>query len=101
MADSHRTLNGDENSWIEFSKSGYPFRLARELRDTKRESETILLIAKYITACHVPTLDGNWVEEIKDEDALLDVDEQLVVEIIRQFYAFRQERMYSPLEKNS
>ena len=99
MAEVHRILGDD--TWVEFAKSGYPFKLARQLKEMQDEKAILSTIAKYIIACKIPTIDGKTLETISDVASLDEVDEQLVVALIREFYTFRQERMYSPLEKNS
>lgn len=100
MANTHRELDG-KDTWVEFAKSGYPFKLARQLKETQDELVILSTIAKYIVACKIPTIGGTILETIPDAKLLDDVDEQHVVALIREFYTFRQERMYSPLEKNS
>ena len=97
MADNKRIFNGNENTWVEFKKSGYPFKLSRQLKDSNKENEILDIVLGYVTACHIPTLDDAWLDAVATKDALDNVDEQLVVWVIREFYEFRQERMYSPL----
>jgi len=99
MADSHRKLDGD--AWVEFKPSGYPYKLGRQLRETRQEGDVLTIIASYVIACHLPKLDGAWLDKAEKADDFDDVDEQVVIGVIRAFYDFRQERMYAPASPNS
>lgn len=102
MADNKKVLNGDENIWVVFKTSGYPFRLSRQLKEATRENEILDTILPYIIACKLPRVDGTLLESetLSNKELLDEVDEQIVVAIIRAFYEFRQERMYQPVSPN-
>ena len=100
--DSKRMLEGYPDAWVKFRNDGYPFKLAKQLRDASRENEILDIVLKYTESWHLPKVDGNWIglESNGDKptpDSLDEVDEAVVVAVIRAFYTFRQERMYSPL----
>ena len=100
--DSRREIEGYDGAWVKFKRDGYPFKLAKQLRESSRENEILDIVLAYTEGWHLPKVDGNWIglESNGDKptpDSLDEVDEAVVVAVIRAFYAFRQERMYSPL----
>ena len=99
MADARRVLDGD-NVWVEFRNSGYPFKLQRLLKEAREEGVLLDLIVPYIQSCHLPMTNGEALDHITVSDDLAEVDEQTVAQLIKEFYAFRSERMYGPLSKN-
>ncbi len=106
MANVHRTLNGDENVWIEFKDRGYPYKLQREIREANDDLKTLEIIAPYIVKCHLPKagVNGDAVEYLEAVAApidLFEVEEDVVVKLIREFFVFRQERMHNPVAPNS
>lgn len=101
MAETHRILG--ENAWVEFKSSGYPFKLRRELKETKDDAELLTLISKYVDRCHLPSLvEGNVaITHFSSFADLEEVDERFTTQLIWQFYDFRTERINEPLPKNS
>lgn len=100
MSNVRRKL-GDNDEWIEFKASGYPFSLRRQLREAGDDEAIIDLIAKYVVACNLPTLDGGLLTFFGNKSDLENVDEAIVANIIYRFYDFRAERLREPLSKNN
>ena len=100
MANVHRQLDG-ENVWVEFKDKGYPYSLQRRIREERDDEKTLEIIAPYIVACRLPKADGSVLETISVATDLFEVEEDVVVKVIREFFVFRQERMYNPVAPNS
>ena len=100
MANVHRTI-GDENIWVEFKPNGYAYKLQRQIRQEQDDIKLLEIITPFVVACHLPKADGGTLETITAVSDLDDVEESAVIGIIREFFAFRQERMYSPVAPNS
>ena len=104
MTETHRVLgDGTESGscWVEFKSSGYPFKLQRQLKEARDDVSVISLIVPFVQTCHLPTVTGGVLTTVLSIDDLSEVDEATVVLLIKEFYAFRQERMYSPLSPNA
>ena len=99
--DPRRMLRNNSDAWVEFRKDGYPFSLRKQLNGAKQDDEMFKVILPYIVACHIPTVSGNLVESISEPDAIDDIDEILVSDLIIEFYKFRSERSFSPISPNS
>lgn len=100
MANPHRTL-GEDSIWVEFKDSGYPFKLRKDLQKASNDEETLTLVIPYVVRCHIPTVDGVWLEKINSFDDLLEVDERIAINIFLAFFEFRGERQREPLPKVS
>ena len=100
MANIRRVLSGDENAWVEFRASGYPFKLRQQLREATNDEEILAIIIPYIEACSIPS-NGTTLASIGKIEDLLDVEEVVVSDIIWKFYDFRAERLREPLTKNN
>ncbi len=99
MANVHRIL-GDNEAWVEFKASGYPFSLRKQLKEAGDDEAVIEIICKYVDSCELPTLDGKKLTSFSTKADLQNVDEKLVADIIWKFYDFRAERLREPLGKN-
>ena len=99
MANVHRVL-GDNEAWVEFKPSGYPFSLRKQLKEAGDDESVIEIICKYVASCELPTLDGKMLNSFSNKADLQNVDEKLVADIIWKFYDFRAERLREPLGKN-
>lgn len=96
MAETHRSLG--DNAWVEFKNSGYPFKLQRQLKEAREDVAVLSLIIPYVEKCHLPMASGGTLETMSNASDLDEIDEAAIVQLIKEFYAFRQERMYSPLQ---
>ena len=99
MANVHREVG--DNAWVEFKATGYPYKLQRQIRDEQSDAKVLELIVPFIVACHLPKVDGNFTEIVIDTSNLDEVEDSAVIGIIREFFAFRQERLFSPVSPNS
>ena len=100
MANVHREVG--DNAWVEFKASGYPYKLQRQIREERGDENTLRLILPYITDCHLPKADGNgYTEGLITPEDLDEVEEAAVIGIIREFFTFRQERLFNPVTPNS
>lgn len=98
MAETHRIVG--DNAWVDFKAEGYPFSLRKKLNDTREDEKAIELILPYITGCWLPVIGSADPVTLPHSLSDLDgVDEGVVVNVIRQFYAFRNERLREPLPK--
>ena len=102
MAETHRILG--DNAWVEFKESGYPFSLRRKLKEAIDDEALIAIIAPYVSACHLPKVNGSLdspVISIGSVDDLAQIDERLTTKLIWEFYDFRAERVREPVSKNN
>ena len=88
-----RSLGDD--AWIEFKTSGYSFGLQRKLREERNDQKVLELIRPFIIACRLPMVDGQWLDGIVSVEDFDAIDEMVIVQVIKEFYAYRAERMYS------
>ena len=100
MANVHRTL-GDENIWVEFKPNGYAYKLQRLIREERDDVRLLEIITPFVVACHLPKVDGDFTEIVIDVSNLDEVEDNVVIGLIREFFAFRQERLFSPVPPNS
>lgn len=99
MADNHRVLN-DSGDWVEFKPNGYPYSLRKKLREVFTDEDTFPLMLPFVVSCSIKTLDGgDPITTLTSLDQLDRVEEVTATNIIRTFYAFRNERMQEPLPK--
>jgi len=100
MVNVRRVLIGDESVWVEFKAAGYPFKLRKQLKEANDDESILNIIASFVTACRLPTLDGETLNSLSKAEELANVDEQITADIIWKFYDFRAERVREPLSKN-
>ena len=101
MANVRRVLAGDESAWVDFKANGYPFKLRRELKGAVTDEKVLEIIARYVVACNIPTVDGATLTSFPTVETLDLVDEKYALDIIWKFYEFRGERVREPLTKNT
>ena len=99
MANVHREVG--DNAWVEFKASGYPYKLQRQIREERGDENTLRLILPYIVGCSLPQTGGGTIESVTSVEDLDEVEEAAVIGIIREFFNFRQERLFNPVTPNS
>lgn len=100
MANVRRILAGNNDAWVEFKPSGYPFKLRRQLKEASDDEAVLTIILPFVVNCQIPREDGTFITGYPILDNLMEIDEQLVSDIIWKFYDFRGERLREPLSKN-
>lgn len=80
--------------WVKFKTRGYPFKLRQQWRDAKDDAEIASITLRYIEAWGLVDIDGKDVPlpATKDRpyDLLADVEDALVVWMVREFKKFWQ-----------
>ena len=100
MANVHREVG--DNAWVEIKERGYPYKLQRQIREERGDDKTLELIIPFVTACHLPRADGEgFLDSLASASDLDDVEEAVVINVIREFFTFRQERLFNPVSPNS
>ena len=98
---NRRTLNEDGSAWVLFRPTNYPFKLRKQMRDANNDEDALQIMLPYILGVNLPTLSGGTVNKLATMDDLADVDEQIITQILIEFYKFRGERNLEVVPKNS
>lgn len=78
-------------AWVKFREKGYPFRLRRELDLVATDVAVLPIILPYVVEWNLPDVNGRSISLPEERPTALldDVDEMLVVWLIRTFYEHR------------
>jgi hypothetical protein len=86
---------GYEHVWCQFATSGYPRKLRREW-DAADSDEIQRIFLRYITAWHLTDVAGAVVENTREPACLDNVEDAVVVWLLRAFTLFWLKELTAP-----
>jgi hypothetical protein len=89
-------LEGHKDLWVEFREDRWTFGDRRKVSESFSDSLALTIILGYVEAWHLLDVNGKEVEFVKELEGLDDMDDRVVVWIVRAWFQARNKRAEVP-----